>query len=98
MTLGKVRLPLSDDLSAIYGLLGDAGAEWNWRSQALCAQTDPELWFPEKGGTVRDAKLICKMCPVRERCLEFALEQNELYGIYGGLTVTERRRLRRKTA
>ena len=66
-----------------------------WRLQALCAQTDPEAFFPEKGGSTRDAKRICVGCPVKGDCLDYALDRDERFGIWGGLSERERRRLRR---
>ncbi|PFG27103.1 WhiB transcriptional regulator [Corynebacterium renale] len=72
--------------------------EQEWQDQALCAQTDPEAFFPEKGGSTREAKRICKACPVRDECLEFALEHDERFGIWGGLSDRERRRLKRDMA
>ena len=65
-----------------------------WQEQALCAQTDPEAFFPEKGGSTREAKKICTGCEVRAECLEFALANDERFGIWGGLSERERRRLR----
>ncbi|MGY1690748.1 WhiB family transcriptional regulator [Geodermatophilus sp. SYSU D00697] len=61
---------------------------------ALCAETDPEAFFPEKGGSTREAKRVCAGCPVRSQCLEFALANDERFGIWGGLSERERRRLR----
>ena len=61
-----------------------------WRSRALCAYVDPELWFPEKGGPVNAAKRICQRCPVRSQCLAAALARCEQHGIWGGLTYRER--------
>jgi WhiB family redox-sensing transcriptional regulator len=66
-----------------------------WQEDALCAQTDPEAFFPEKGGSTRDAKRICAQCTVRAECLEYALKNDERFGIWGGLSERERRRLRR---
>jgi WhiB family redox-sensing transcriptional regulator len=66
-----------------------------WQEQALCAQTDPEAFFPEKGGSTREAKRICIGCEVKGDCLEYALEQDERFGIWGGLSERERRRLKR---
>jgi WhiB family redox-sensing transcriptional regulator len=65
-----------------------------WRLEALCAETDPEAFFPEKGGSTRDAKRVCTGCAVRAECLEFALANDERFGIWGGLSERERRRLR----
>ena len=67
-----------------------------WQSDSLCAQTDPEAFFPEKGGSTRDAKKICASCEVRTRCLEYALENDERFGIWGGLSERERRKLRKR--
>ena len=66
-----------------------------WQQHALCAQTDPEAFFPEKGGSTREAKAVCQSCSVREECLEYALAHDERFGIWGGLSERERRRLRR---
>lgn len=67
-----------------------------WQSDSLCAQTDPEAFFPEKGGSTRDAKKICGSCEVRNQCLEYALENDERFGIWGGLSERERRKLRKR--
>jgi WhiB family transcriptional regulator, redox-sensing transcriptional regulator len=66
-----------------------------WADSALCAQTDPEVFFPEKGGITRPAKRICLGCPVRQECLDYALEHNERFGIWGGHSERERRRILR---
>ena len=63
-------------------------------SGALCAQTDPEVFFPEKGGSSKEAKAICSACEVRLECLEWAVTNEEKYGIWGGLTPQEREHLR----
>ena len=68
--------------------------ENDWTERALCAQTDPEAFFPEKGGSTREAKRVCTGCEVRAECLEFALTNDERFGIWGGLSERERRRLR----
>ena len=82
----------------IAGLLG-IGAEadaQSWQEQALCAETDPEAFFPEKGGSTREAKKICTGCEVKAQCLEYALANDERFGIWGELSERERRRLRRR--
>lgn len=66
-----------------------------WQEKALCAQTDPEAFFPEKGGSTREAKRICLGCEVKDACLEYALANDERFGIWGGLSERERRRLKR---
>jgi WhiB family redox-sensing transcriptional regulator len=70
--------------------------EQEWQERALCAQTDPEAFFPEKGGSTREAKQICNSCEVRTECLEYALGHDERFGIWGGLSERERRRLKRR--
>src|ERR671923_144147 len=70
--------------------------ELTWQERALCAQTDPEAFFPEKGGSTREAKKVCRSCEVRAECLEYALEHDERFGIWGGLSERERRRLKRQ--
>lgn len=67
-----------------------------WQERALCAQTDPEAFFPEKGGSTRDAKKVCVGCPVQKECLEYALEHDERFGIWGGLSERERRKLKKR--
>ena len=69
--------------------------EEQWQDRALCAQTDPEAFFPEKGGSTREAKRICQGCEVKPECLEYALQNDERFGIWGGLSERERRRLKR---
>lgn len=68
----------------------------SWQERALCAETDPEAFFPEKGGSTREAKKICTGCEVKLECLEYALGNDERFGIWGGLSERERRRLRRR--
>jgi len=70
--------------------------EPNWQERALCAQTDPEAFFPEKGGSTREAKKVCLGCDVRGECLEYALQNDERFGIWGGLSERERRKLKKK--
>ena len=74
----------------------DADSTLAWQADALCAQTDPEAFFPEKGGSTRDAKRVCTGCDVRAECLEFALRNDERFGIWGGLSERERRKLKRQ--
>lgn len=68
----------------------------DWHKGALCAQTDPELFFPEKGAGLNVALAICHRCPVRLDCLETALRDNEMHGVWGGMSEHQRRLLRRE--
>ena len=79
----------------LYLLPGD-GDEAGWQERALCAQTDPEAFFPEKGGSTREAKRVCLTCDVRDDCLEYALMNDERFGIWGGLSERERRKLKKR--
>lgn len=87
---------LPDRLSGPFTVIDGGGEEDpEWQERALCAQTDPEAFFPEKGGSTREAKRICGGCDVRAECLDYALAHDERFGIWGGLSERERRRLRR---
>jgi WhiB family redox-sensing transcriptional regulator len=89
----EVIVPLAHGIVAIGE--DDAGDQ-GWQDRALCAQTDPEAFFPEKGGSTREAKKVCRGCEVRAECLEYALTRDERFGIWGGLSERERRRLKRE--
>jgi WhiB family redox-sensing transcriptional regulator len=65
-----------------------------WTKKALCAEIDPEIFFPDKGDKTAHVKQICKACDVRAECLEYSLQNNERFGVWGGLTEHDRRRLR----
>lgn len=67
--------------------------ELAWQDRALCAQTDPNAFFPEKGESLKSAKAVCGACPVRGECLEYALNNKMRFGIWGGLSERERRDL-----
>lgn len=67
-----------------------------WQERALCAQTDPEAFFPEKGCSTREAKKVCQTCDAKAECLEYALAHDERFGIWGGLSERERRKLKRR--
>lgn len=79
-------------------LSGSGNDEYGWQDQANCLGVDPDLFFPERGASTREAKEVCRGCPVREECLEFSLQNSEKFGIWGGLSERERRRIRRQRA
>jgi WhiB family redox-sensing transcriptional regulator len=64
-----------------------------WQEDALCAEVDPEIFFPDRGGSSKTAKAICRTCPVAVECLEYALETDQGYGVWGATTEADRRRL-----
>jgi WhiB family redox-sensing transcriptional regulator len=77
--------------------LGTTPAAPNWE-YALCAQTDPDLFFPDGVGmqvtaAVKQAKQVCGRCPIRRGCLSWALDTRQPTGVWGGLDVHERRQV-----
>jgi len=88
----------SVDPSALVGAAPlDDDEDRTWMLEARCLDADPEAFFPEKGGSTREAKRICAACPVRDECLDYALRHDERFGIWGGLSERERRRAKRVT-
>jgi WhiB family redox-sensing transcriptional regulator len=69
-----------------------------WQDLANCRGADPDLFFPERGASTRTAKSICRQCSVQAACLEFAIVSSEKFGIWGGMSERERRRIRRQRA
>ncbi len=76
-----------------------------WQELASCRDYDNVLFFGEEGESELEkqaremrAKAVCQQCPVQEPCLEFAMETNQKYGIWGGLTDKERASLKRRRA
>lgn len=81
--------------SEVLADLMEAAPERTWQRQANCMGVDPDLFFPERGASTREAKEVCRGCVVREDCLEYAITNSEKFGIWGGLSERERRRIRR---
>ena len=92
MAIGGFGTGIAADLA----VADELPAELAWQERALCAQTDPEAFFPEKGGSTREAKRVCLACEVRAECLEYALANDERFGIWGGLSERERRRVKKR--
>ena len=67
-----------------------------WQTHARCTEVDPEIFFPERGGSSKAARAVCADCSVRAQCLEYALNNKEQFGIWGGTSERERRRLRKE--
>src|SRR5260370_28107786 len=89
--LSEVIIPLAHS-SGAFGIGADDVEDLGWQERALCAQTDPEAFFPEKGGSTREAKKACRAFDVRAECLESALSHHRRCGISGGPSQRERRR------
>jgi WhiB family redox-sensing transcriptional regulator len=96
VTIHQVSPVQSEAARELYLLEGDGNDEGGWQERGLCAQTDPEAFFPEKGGSTREAKKVCLTCDVRQECLEYALAHDERFGIWGGLSERERRKLKKR--
>jgi WhiB family redox-sensing transcriptional regulator len=94
-TRAEVIVPL---VHGAFGISEDITSDPGWWDRGLCAETDPEAFFPEKGGSTREAKRVCRSCEVRADCLEYALDTNQAFGIWGGFSEGERRRLKREAA
>jgi WhiB family redox-sensing transcriptional regulator len=67
-----------------------------WMLDAACARVDNELFYPDRGQPTKDAKLICRGCPSRDACLEYALQHNERWGVWGATSERERAKMRRE--
>ena len=78
-----------------------ASPNLTWRTHAACSGLEPEVFYPVSEEQAEEAKAICRECPVREPCLDYALGNRERDGVWGGATERERRRMirqRRKSA
>jgi WhiB family redox-sensing transcriptional regulator len=67
-----------------------------WAADANCLGVDPDLFFPERGSNQNHAKAVCAGCAVRSECLRYAIDHDEKYGTWGGLSARERGRLKRR--
>lgn len=75
----------------------------NWRHEAACRWEDPDLFFPVGSSgpallQIEEAKAVCHRCPVRENCLQWALEGGQDLGVCGGMSEEERRTVKRRAA
>lgn len=68
----------------------------DWADRALCAQVGGDVFFPELGESIDQAKAVCRVCEVRAECLEYALRAGDRDGIFGGFTERVRRRVARE--
>ncbi|HWS44503.1 MAG TPA: WhiB family transcriptional regulator [Acidimicrobiia bacterium] len=68
----------------------------DWFADAACRGADTDVFFPSSDAAAAEAKAICAACPVREDCLEHALEMRPSDGVWGGLTAIERHRMIRR--
>ena len=92
---------MSDPLRAFAEIILEPAmypGDLRWQDRALCAQVTGDMFFPEKGEPSAAAKRVCRICEVRAECLEYALEHDERFGVWGGMSERERRRLKREGA
>lgn len=90
----SARSTLAYSPGALGPLLRDPDEDLSWQDDALCAQTDPEAFFPEKGKSTTPAKKTCRACGVRPECLNYALRHDEQFGIWGGVSERGLREIR----
>jgi len=95
MTVGERELSVTSERPD-HRVRGRVVTEENWMAFAACRGMDPDFFFPARGVSTKDAKAVCAECPVREQCLEYAIEGRERFGIFGGLSERERRRIRKQ--
>lgn len=74
---------------------GDLFASPAFMDLGSCRGLDPDIFFPDRGESLAPAKAICANCIVRDECLEWALDEGERFGVWGGTSERERRKLRR---
>lgn len=67
-----------------------------WQDHANCLGVSPDLFFPERGASLKEAKEVCRGCVVREECLDYAIRNVERWGVWGGMSERERRSIRRQ--
>ena len=85
----------AEEVSAVVQVVAAFAESKPWQSRSNCLGVDPDLFFPNRGASTAPAREVCKGCQVRLECLDFALVNSEKFGIWGGLSERERRRLRR---
>lgn len=78
--------------------IATGATEDDWQEYSNCLGVDPDLFFPERGASSKEAKAVCRGCSVAEFCLEYALANGEKFGIWGGESERSRRRIRRARA
>lgn len=97
MTARRPGLQWSDGAAGPFlAALASPGASTAWQEYALCAQVDPDAFFVEKGQSTRPAKKVCAGCFVQAECLDYALERDERFGVWGGKSERERRRIKQQ--
>lgn len=86
----------SAPLSSAEIILGSRYESEEWKLDGVCRTVDPDMWFPEPPNSGFQAKKLCVRCPVKDECLDYAMTNNEKFGVWGGLSAHERKKLRRR--
>jgi WhiB family redox-sensing transcriptional regulator len=79
-------------------LVPDADGPPGWHAYANCLNVDPDTFFPERGASLAEAKEVCRNCVVSDACLDFAITNHERFGVWGGASPRERRRIAQQRA
>jgi len=89
-------VPTDTDRTSPFSEPGDLFASVAFMAFGACRGSDPDLFFPDRGESLEAAKALCAGCAVRDECLEHALRNGERFGVWGGTSERERRRIRRQ--
>lgn len=96
-TLSDINNPFFASYKSLLGrTVIDPEEDFDWRKRALCATVDPDRFYPERGGSTRTAKSVCLGCDVRTECLKYALDADDSFGVWGGLSEREWRKLKKR--
>jgi WhiB family transcriptional regulator, redox-sensing transcriptional regulator len=96
MTSEESSVPTPDQRTSPFSEPGDLFASAAFMAFGACRGVDPDVFFPDRGESLEPAKRVCGDCAVRNECLEHALSTGERFGVWGGTSERERRRLRRQ--
>jgi len=96
MTLEESSVPTTAPHPSPFSEPGDLFASAAFMAFGACRGTDPDVFFPDRGESLEPAKQVCAGCVVRDECLEHALRNGERFGVWGGTSERERRRIRRQ--
>jgi WhiB family transcriptional regulator, redox-sensing transcriptional regulator len=96
MTTEESSVPAPQLQPSPFSEPGDLFASAAFMAFGACRGSDPDLFFPDRGESLEPAKRICSQCVVRDECLEHALANGERFGVWGGTSERERRRIRRQ--
>ncbi len=91
MTQNEAQSEMVQEFASLMGQPEDG-----WQKLANCRGVNPNLFYPERGVSTSQAKAVCGGCQVQDECLEYAVQRGEKFGIWGGLSERERRKIRKE--